>query len=443
MSGGAAASGDRALLGYALPAIPLAALYFPVYVYLAPFYAAERGVALSALGALFVGARLLDALSDPLMGWISDRTPGRAGRRKPWLAVATPLVAVSAWMLMVPPADAGIGHAAIWMTALTLGWTVALTPYYAWGAEISGDYAGRARVTAWREGAALLGTALAVVLYNLAGEAEAGMRAVALFVALGLPLATLAALRLAPEPRNYSRTRLGLREAARALGRNAPFRRLMAAYFINGAANALPAGLFLFFIRDYLRAPEAGWLLLVYFLCAIAAMPLWSLAATRFSKHRVWGVAMLWACAVFATVPLLGPGDVAWFAAVCVLSGVALSADLALPPAIQADVVDADTDAFGEQRTGLFFALWSVATKAALAVSGGLALIALDAAGFRAGEANDPAALRALAGLYAAAPVALKLVAVAMMWNFPLDRAAQGALRARIEAQASAASAAS
>jgi len=425
--------GARALAAYAAPAVALAALYFPVYVYVAPFYAGEHGVALGALGGLFIAVRLLDAVTDPAMGWLSDRTPARLGRRKLWMALSAPLVAVSVWMLLVPPADAGLGHVALWMTALTLAWTVALTPYYAWGAEIDGDYAGRARVTAAREGAALAGTVLAVVLYNLADDAGAGLRAVALLVAIALPLGAAAAVTLAPEPRDFSRAQPGLRAALGGLRANAPFRRLLIAYFINGAANALPAGLFLFFIADYLRAPEAGWLLLVYFVCAIAGMPLWAWAARRWSKHRAWGAAMLYACAVFACVPLLGPGDVTGFAAICVLTGFALSADLSLPPAIQADVVDVDTADSGAQRTGLFFALWSVATKAALALSGGAALIALDLAGFQAGADNDATALAALTGLYALAPVALKLVAVALMWNFPLDRAAHDALRARIE----------
>jgi Na+/melibiose symporter-like transporter len=426
----------RAIVGYALPAAPLAALYFPVYVYLAPFYAAERDVALGALGALFVAVRLLDAVTDPLMGWISDRTRARPGRRRLWMLVSAPVVVVSVWMLMVPPPGAGIGHAALWMTALTLAWTMALTPYYAWGAEIDPDYSGRARVTAWREGAALLGTVLAVVLYNAAGDSGAGMRAVALFVALALPVCAVAAVALAPEPVDHSRARVSLRAALEALRRNAPFRRLILAYLINGAANALPAGLFLFFIEDFLQVPEAGWLLLVYFLCAIAGMPLWSWAARRAPKHRVWGWAMLYACAVFACVLLLGPGDLIGYAAVCVFSGLALGADLSLPPAIQADVVDVDTAATGEQRTGLFFALWSVATKAALAVSGGLALIALDVAGFQAGGPNDAAALGTLVALYGAAPVVLKLLAVAIMWRFPLDRAEHDRLRAAIEAGA-------
>lgn len=419
---------------YAAPAVPLAALYFPVYVYIAPFYAAERGVSLAALGALFIAVRLVDAASDPLMGWLSDRTRSRFGRRKLWLAVATPLIAISVWMLMVPPPDAGVGHAALWLTALTLAWTVALTPYFAWGAEMSGDYAARAAITGWREGATLVGTMIAAVVYFLAGDAAPGLRAIALFVAIGLPLAVAFALVAAPEPRDYSRARLDLGAALAAVAGDRLFRRLLAAYFINGLANGLPPALFLFFLGDLIGAPDANWLLLVYFGCAILGMPFWAWAARRFSKHRAWSFAMIWALALFAPAALLGEGDLALFTLVSVATGLSLGADLSLPAAIQADVVDADTARTGEQRTGLFFALWSVATKAALAFSGGVALLALDIAGFETGGANDDAALWTLALLYAVAPAALKLIAVGIMWRFPLGEAEQRALRREIEA---------
>lgn len=419
--------------GYAAPALPLAALYFPVFVYIAPFYSEFRDVSLGALGALFIIVRLFDAVSDPAMGWLSDRVETRWGRRKPFLALSVPLICVSVWMLMAPPSDAGFGHVALWLTLLTLSWTVALTPYFAWGAEMSGDYAQRATITTWREGTSLVGTVLAVILYNVAAGAEEGLRNVALMVVILFPIATGLAMWLAPEPTNHSKTRLNVSKAIVAILRDRLFLRLLAAYFVNGLANALPAGLFLFFIGDLLGAPDAGWLLLVYFLCAIGGMPIWSWAARRFSKHRTWGGAMIYASVLFAPAVLLGEGDVMWFTLISIATGLALGADLALPPAIQADVVDNDTATNGEQRTGVYFALWSVATKAALALAGGSALIILDLSGFEASAANDETALFTLAALYALAPAVLKLIAVAIMWNFALDEAGQRALRSRIE----------
>ena len=425
------------LAGYAAPALPLAALYFPVFVYLAPFYAAERGVGLAELGALFIAVRLVDAFSDPLMGWVSDRVRTPWGRRRVWLAVSVPLVCLSSWMLFAPPADAGFGHVVLWLTALTLSWTIALTPYFAWGAEMSGDYATRARVTSWREASSLIGTVIAVVIYNTASGSEAGLVGVALMVCIGFPLATIAALSFTGEPQDHSRERQPILPALRAISANRYFRRLLAAYFVNGLANALPAGLFLFFIEDLLGAPDAGWLLLLYFVAAIGAMPLWSWAAKRLSKHRAWGWAMIYASVLFAPAVFLGEGDVMLFTAITLLTGLALGADLSLPSAIQADVVDHDTATSGEQRTGVFFALWSVATKAALAIAGGTALIALDVSGFVSKGDNSETALWTLAALYALAPAVLKLIAVALMWNFPLGEEEQRLLRIEIESSIS------
>ena len=422
-----------AYLGYAAPALPLAALYFPVFVYIAPFYAEFRDVSLGALGLLFIVIRLFDAVSDPAMGWLSDRTKSRFGRRRPYLALSVPLICISVWMLMIPPDGADVWHVAIWLTLLTLSWTVALTPYFAWGAELSGDYAQRATITTWREGASLIGTVLAVILYNIADGAAEGLRNVALMVVILLPITAGAALLLTPEPRNYSARTLDLRDSLTTILQDRLFRRLLLAYFVNGLANALPAGLFLFFIGDLLGAPDAGWLLLVYFLCAIGGMPIWAWAARKFSKHRAWGGAMIYASVLFAPAVLLGQGDVMWFTIISIATGIALGADLSLPPAIQADVVDNDTAMNGEQRTGVFFALWSVATKAALAIAGGTALIILDLSGFETGGQNDETALFTLAALYALAPVMLKLIAVAIMWNFPLGEAQQRALRSKIE----------
>jgi Na+/melibiose symporter-like transporter len=153
-------------------------------------------------------------------------------------------------------------------------------------------------------------------------------------------------------------------------------------------------------------------------------------------KHRAWIAAMVWACAVFVWVPLLGPGDVWWFVAVCVLTGLSLGADLVLPSAMQADVVDLDTLESGSQRTGVFFALWGMATKLALAVAVGLAFPLLDLAGFRDGSDNDAFALFALAALYALVPVIFKAIAIVLMHGYPITAVSQAEVRTRLEAAA-------
>lgn len=425
------------LAAYAAPALPLAAMYFPVYVFLAEFYAGTHGLALGAIGAVFIVVRAFDAISDPMVGIASDRYTTRWGRRRPWLVLGCPLVMLAAWQLFVPAHDVTLTQFTVWLFLLTLGWTVILTPYFSWGAELTGDYADRSRVAVWRETATLIGTIAAAVLYSLGGDPSAGMALVAALIVIGLPITVGICIARVPEPRDFSRRSATFGSLFRVLTREPLFVRLLAAFFINGAANALPAGLFLFFVGQRIGAPELGGpLLVLYFGAAVLAAPLWPWLVRRSSKHRVWCGAMVYASIVFACVLTLREGDVFAFAVISVLSGAALGADLSLPSAVQADLVDLDTATSGSQRTGAFFALWSLAQKFALAASGGAALIALDLIGFSAQGGNSPGALMGLSLLYGAAPVVLKAVAIALMWNFPLDAVQQAGLRDRIEGRA-------
>jgi Na+/melibiose symporter-like transporter len=145
---------------------------------------------------------------------------------------------------------------------------------------------------------------------------------------------------------------------------------------------------------------------------------------------------MILACAAFVWVPLLAPGDFLLFGLVCVLTGMALGADLALPPAMQADVIDYDTLKSGQRRAGLFFALWSMSTKLALALAVGIAFPALAAFGFETAPDNSPEALLALAVIYAVVPVVLKAGAIALVWNHPITLRRQQTIRRRLDTMA-------
>jgi Na+/melibiose symporter-like transporter len=419
------------LAAYAAPAAALAALLLPMHVHLAPFYAEMRGLDLAALGTVLIAVRLFDAATDPLMGWLSDRWRLPFGRRRGWILAAVPVIVLAAWALMRPPEGAGIVWFGAFMALMTLGWTMASVPYLALGAELTPDYAERARVTVWRESVGLGGTIAVLVLVD-----RAGLGSVAIAVAIVLPLAVALLLARVPEPVAPRHPGPSLAAMVAVMARDRVFLRLLFAYLLNGAANGFPPALFLFYVGAVIGADAtaAGAILLLYFLAAILGGTLWSRGARRWPKHRLWCIAMILASAAFLPAALLGPGDLWTFVAISAVTGVFFGADLALPPAIQADVVDRETARSGRASTGSFFALWAVAAKAALALSGGIAFIVLGAAGFVAGGESPPGALSALAWLYAGAPVLLKLAAVTVMWNFPLDRAEQEALRLRIAA---------
>jgi len=428
--------GRGVLFAYGLPGLPLAALLLPLYVTLPAFYAVDLGLGFFTVGIVLLLARLWDVVTDPVIGSLSDRLTTRFGRRRPWLLAGAPIVMVSAGFLFLPGADTDWAALLISTMVLYLGATMILLPYNAWGAELSSDYDERSRITGWREGLVVVGTLLAAGLPAVVGAERAiALEVIAWSLWIVLPVCLTIAILFVPERPLAVQRRLAWRQGLRIVWRNGPFRRLIGAYFLNGIANGLPATLFLLYVERVLEAPDwSGILLFVYFFCGIAAIPLWLRLSARWGKHRTWVAAMVWAAVIFAFVPLLGPGDHLWFLAVCVLTGVSLGADLTLPASMQADVVDLDTLRSRQSRAGIYFALWGVATKLALALAVGIAFPLLALAGLEPGEATaTPSGLFVLAALYSLLPAVIKLGSAVLIAGYPITAARQQRIRHLIE----------
>ncbi len=420
-------------------ALPLAALNLPFYVYLPTFYARDLGVELGTVGVILLLARVLDVFTDPIVGTLGDRTSTRFGRRRPWVLASIPLLLFASWRLFLPPEGAGGFYLFFWSSLAYLAWTMILLAYSAWGAELSADYNERSRIFGARESFVILGILVAAALPTLIGSdpgSRATMASIFWMMAIALPIATVVLFTRIHE-RPYTEAHaipfvVGLRTALA----NRSFRQLIGAYLLNGVANGLPATLFLLFVQHVIVAPDAGGpLLLLYFASGLVAIPFWLKVSSRIGKHRAWSLSMLWVCCIFVFVPFLGEGDVWWFALVCLFSGISLGADLALPTAMQADVVDADSVETGNKRAGFYFALWSMATKLSFALAVGIAFVALEQVGFVADAAsNDDVSLFALVSLYALLPLVMKLASIGLVWNFEIDAARYGELRKKLAA---------
>jgi len=396
--------------------MPLAMAALPLYVHLPKFYGDHLGVDLALLGGVLLALRLADGVIDPLLGVLSDR----GGARKRWLALAAPLLALGMVALFMPLPRAQVSLIAWLSLALALmyfAFSLATINHQAWGAELSTDPVERTRITAVREGLALCGVVIAAVLPGFPGGDDGGLgRFALLFAAFALGCAAITLLGT-PEgalPAAAQGTPPRLRELiARPLA-DPLFRKLLVVFMLNGIAAAIPATLVLFFIADVLDAESRqGIFLALYFIAGAAGMPLWVRLSARLGKPIAWLIAMGLAIAAFVWASRLGAGDTSAFAIICVLSGLALGADLALQPSLLADVIGRRGKM---EATGSYFGLLTLATKLNLALAAGIALPLLEALGYRPGG-RDAAALTALAIVYAFVPCVLKLGAgAALLW---------------------------
>ncbi len=421
--------GTARLAAYGLLGMPLAMAALPIYVHVPKFYADTLGLSLAAVGGWLLAARALDAIQDPLLGWWSDRRRARPGGRWVFVAAGAPLLSLGMVGLFDPPFwDAGAlgGWLIANLVLVYTAYSLITVSYQAYGAEISDEPAERTRVTAWREGFALAGVFLAAVLPEVlrrgAGERDGFALFAFAFVPLLLAAALVSALRSPPAPVRLRDAAPGLRSLALPLA-NAPFRRLALVFLFNGIAAAIPATLVLFFIEDVVRRPDlTAAFLVAYFAAGALGLPAWVWLARRVGKARAWCLGMVLSIVAFAWAFLIGAGDAGAYLAICVLSGLGLGADLALPPSLLADVIDEDEARGRGRHEGAYFGLWNLVTKLNLALAAGIALPLLAAWGYRPGAANTGASLAALAGVYALLPCALKALAAAALWNSNLER---------------------
>ena len=397
---------------------PLALLELPLFVLLPTFYAEHLGVDLTVIGAVLFLTRLIDAVIDPGVGIALDRRHERDIYRRAIL-LALPLLALGFAAIFLPPDGVSLpAWLAISSVVTYIAYSVVSIAYQAWGARLGDGPLERVRITASREGFGLLGVLLSASLLmpDRAGWLVLLFVVGAIVAALAIARAPLPPARGVPAGPMPS-IREQLASTWREVSGSQPFRWMLAAFMFNGIATAIPATLVLFYVGDVLQTPERAPLYLVaYFLAAAVGMPAWVRIARVAGLRNAWLFGM--ALAVFAFVWAFGlrAGDGGAFLAVCLVTGFALGADLAIPPALLATVLAADD---GPRRSdGAFFGVWSLATKINLAAAAGLALPVLDALGYQPG--GSATSTVALSATYALLPSALKLVAGLVLLLAPL-----------------------
>lgn len=422
-------------IAYAAPAFALAVVGIPVYVYLPKFYTDVVGVDIAALGTILASVRVFDALTDPAMGYLSDRTETRFGRRRPYIAVGALFVALFIYLLFTPPQGSPLFET-VWfgvcIYALFLFWTVVAVPYESLGPEITFDYNERNTLFGLRDGLLIAGTLAAAAspaavqaAFGLSADAQ-GERAKFFYIAIiyaPLVVATAWWCCLAVGERTAAAEpgAAGIWRGLRLVFQNRPFMILLSAYTISAIGSNLPATLILFYVQYVLESPHADFFLLLYFATGILFLPGWVVLAQRIGKKAAWLISIGVNTGAFAGVFFLGPGDAAIYGVLVFFSGIGLGATLALPSSIQADVIDYDELLTGERREGRYIGLWSIAKKMAAALGVGAGLSILGLAGY-VPNAPQPEEVRlTLRILYALVPSLCNLAALLIALAYPIS----------------------
>ena len=459
------------LIAYSTNQLPLNMAALPVVLNVSHFYGEVLKVPLGIMGLIFIAARVIDAIQDPVIGLISDKFTHRGPRgRLTFVALMLPLMIGGFYMLFHPPEALFVQPTllAIWLFValfiVHLGYAGVSISYHAHGAELSDDYNERTRVTVGREVFGLLGMTIAVVLPTYF-TAKLGDHAGYVYMGLVfIPIALLFALptllwsppsvhppvvRENPEIHvRYFRNWLvslvpSLARPTRSMDgsltlktlvpffapmKNRLFRRLLLVFIINGSALGVAVSVMLFYVEHVLKGNklQAGIILLVYFGAAALSVPMWLMLSRRYTKTVAWFIAMVMTVAAMSLAVFLGAGDFALFVPIAIITGLGIGADYGLPPSVLADIINSPEGKDTQGDTGAYFGLWALSTKLATAIGAAGSLPVAALLGFNPSRGQYSST--ALVFVYIALPVAIKIAAALLIWFIRIE-AERGSVR--------------
>jgi Na+/melibiose symporter-like transporter len=431
------------LFAYGISDFPVTLAGMPLMLYLNVYYATEVGIGLVELGNLLLFARIFDLATDPLVGYLSDHTRTRWGRRKPWMIASLPFMMLGLYRVLIPTEGAGLGYVFTWMMVMWLGWTMLMIPYYAWGAELTTDYDERTRVTGWRAAMGSLGQLTAITFPVVAAvwfslDGISGIMHLTAYAAMILiPIAVLFTVTRVKEVPDLNAPAMQVFDGLKVMLRNGSFRWLVVAFMLSSLGLAVLMPLNAFYALSVLEAAQNEVPILMFFgsIAGLAGIPFWVAVSRRYGKHRAWIGGFMVVTAFSPMYLFLGPGDFWFMVPFAALSAFGTGSFVALPNSMKADVIDIDTARTGENRAAMFFSAWSLATKFAGSLGGSLGLWALAWAGFDAqlGQENSAAAITGLKYIYVFLPSSIFIIAGLVIWNYPLGKERQQRIRAAID----------
>ena len=415
-----------------------------IQFFLMKFYTDGALVSPALAGNALLIGKIWDAVNDPLFGWFTDRTKSRHGKRRVFMLFgAIPLAIAIALLWYVPQVDriwTFVWIAATFLLFDTI-WTLTNVPYYALTSELTDDYDERSSLTTYRMAMAvpayLVGAALTPAIvglfalqrtgYAFIGIAYGVLAAVALLIsAAGLRERSGLAVSK-PEPSPFKSLALALK--------NRPFVWLCGTYFVINISFAFIKILMAYYIEyQLLMKAETTLVMGLMLICVTISLPFWQWVGRKMDKGPAYGLGMA-AGALAIILTFFLPHQSTWLIyVISVLAGFGFSAQWIFPWAMVADVADYDRAETGQQRSGMYYGVWGLATKISEALA--LASVGWILTGFHY-VPNVEQTSQALLGIrlfFGLVPAAIIFASLPLLFKYPLNRQRHAEVRARLDA---------
>jgi GPH family glycoside/pentoside/hexuronide:cation symporter len=437
--------GLRPLLIYAQAQTGLNLCATLLGLHLLYFYTDRKGLSPSLAGLAFFIALVIDALTDPLVGNISDRARFKSGRRRPFFIAAIPM-AVCYYLLLSPPAlGAGLfvwffGFYFLMLTSRKFYETA----YGALMPELTLDYDERTRLSTFRQLLGTVGDISGALLpfaasYLFARGTDFKITgAICAIVVAGGAMFAYAGLRERSEFSTRERSRLFA--SLKSMAGNRPFVILLIATTLAVMAINIPTVLIRFLAKYWYHDENAAarWLI-AYFAGSVVSYPFWFRITMRIEKKPAFVVAMI--CNAFGSLGfmLMTPQSAFGLYFLMAFSGFSAIGIWVTQVSASADVIEWDEERTGQRQEGAYGGITSMSIKIAIAITLLLVGPVLNWVGYRPGGAITQQAGENLHMVFALGPASIYFLSAIVFSRYPITRASHRAMRDRLSARSTAA----
>lgn len=437
------------VLTYALPVVGFACMFMLFNMYYMKFATDTLLLAPGFVGAIFGIARLWDAVTDPVAGYLSDRTRHRLGRRRPWLLFSSLPIGLMFVAAFAPPASLSVTALSVWAIVSVLAFYTAMTafvvPHMSLGAELVLDSKARSRLFGFRFGAEAVGylLGLAAITYLISAEAQGPTVTRADALKLTIMIALLMAgmliftgLSLRERPEFAGR---GGQKALRAYAdvfRNGHACRVLFVAFVEYTGRAVTAVMALYVTEYVIKAPSYGPLvLLIWLVMSLVTVPLWVKMAARYGKKKIWVTALAVSSVAYGSMFFLGEGSILHLIIVSAITGAAAGCGGSVGPSTQSDVIDYDELKTGERKEGVYFACWNFVIKAGGGITVMLAGLVLEWSGFVPKVEQTELVKMSMLAFFALFPLVAYGAGALILSGFTFTEAAHAEVRDRLKSR--------
>jgi Na+/melibiose symporter-like transporter len=433
-------------------------MYLLLALYVMKFSTDVLLIAPAIMGLIFSVSRIWDAISDPLVGYLSDRTTTSLGRRRTWILFSFVPIAIGFYAVFAPPFSLSGDALSWWMAASIIGFYSAMTiffvPHMALGAELSNDYHERSRLFGLRHAFYTFGSILSLATMQLllneefreGGDVRAMAEEYALYAVVAMSVLVLyAVVYLRERPEFQGRLSSSPTSAFRDVWQNPHARLLVIVTFIENVGSSAIAVLTLYVTQYVVGAPLwAPFIILAYMLPSTASVPMWLPLSRRFGKIKVWIVGMALYGLSFGGMfflPFLDTVDarLTLIIVMAAFAGLAAGCGGTIGPSVQGDVIDYDEYKTGERKEGSYFAVWNFTYKSALGFMLLLTGFVLEASGFVPNQPQTMTVQISMVTLYGALPLLCYIIGAVMFSRFKLTEQEYSVIRAELDRRAAAA----